>query len=172
MDPILVVGPRSGDIYCIGIHVPSILLWFSIMGRPRRDNGIVVEAAHSLMTLSLRTLPKSIFPYDVVPMTRLDHITKEQALMDLRVGGERDHQTMVRFKNSSIVSNYFDMECTGMGRSLVLEDEMYMRSIFMISKDIGCSWSQLPAHKWKLTLDMEWDVTYPMVRYEGADGPW
>jgi hypothetical protein len=46
------------------------------MGRPRRDNGIVVEAAHNLVKLAMTKIPKSIFPYEVVPMTRLDHISK------------------------------------------------------------------------------------------------
>lgn len=70
IDPVLVVAPRSGDTYCIGVHVPSILFWFSAMGRPRRDNGIVVETAHTLVSLAMRTIPKSVFPYEVVPTTR------------------------------------------------------------------------------------------------------
>jgi hypothetical protein len=79
-DPVLVVAPRSGEVYCLCVHVPSILWWFSAMGRPRRDNGIVVETAHTLMALAMRTIPKSLFPYDVVPTTRLDHVTKVHAL--------------------------------------------------------------------------------------------
>ena len=82
------------------VHVPSILWWFSAMGRPRRDNGIVVETAHTLVSLAMRTIPKSVFPYEMVPMTRLDHVTKEQAILDLRPsswgGNDRDHTTMIR----------------------------------------------------------------------------
>lgn len=71
--------------------------------------------------MAMRTIPKSVFPYDVVPMTRLDHITKEQALLDLRVGGEREHETIIRFKNTTIASQSFNMECPGKGRSKALE---------------------------------------------------
>lgn len=134
VDPVLVISPRTPDVFCMGIHAPSILWWFSAMGRPRRDMGILTETAHNLVAMAMRTLPKSVFPYDVVPLTRLDHITKEQAILDLRVGGDRDHATLIRFKNTTIVSQSFNMECMGKGRSKVLEDEMYMRGIYMLSE--------------------------------------
>lgn len=185
-DPILVVAPRSGDVFCICVHAPSMLLWFSIMGRPRRDNGIVVEAAHNLVKLAMTKIPKSIFPYDVVPMTRLDHITKGQVLMDLRPNSSssssiqqqqriaarkllqpREHETLIRYKSDS---GDFRMSCEGRGRSKALEDEMYMRSVYMISKDVGCAWNEVPIHKWKLTLDLSFGVTYPFIRYGGGGG--
>ena len=64
--------------YCIALRVWDVLLWFAIMRRPRRDVGICSDFANTLAELSVQLLPRSIFPYDLVPMTRLDHISKGQ----------------------------------------------------------------------------------------------
>ncbi len=64
--------------YCIALRIWDVLLWFAIMRRPRRDVGICSDFAHTLAECSIQLLPRSIFPYDLVPMTRLDHIDKEQ----------------------------------------------------------------------------------------------
>lgn len=47
-----------------------------------------------------------------------------------------------------------------------------MRSIYMLSADICCKWFELPVQKWKLTLDLSFDVTYPFIRYKNADSEW
>lgn len=138
-----------------------------------RDPGIVTEFSNTLVEFSMRTIPKSVFPYDVVPMTRLDPITKEQVVMDLRTGlsddhDERMHGTIIRFKNPSIVTNNFAAECPGMGRSKVLEDEMYMTTVFMIAKDIGCRWYEVPIDRWMISLNVAFDVSYPFIRYDNA----
>jgi hypothetical protein len=48
-------------------------------------------------------------------------LIQEQALLDLRPGAwgghDRDHTTLVRFKNTTIISQSFNMECQGRGRS-------------------------------------------------------
>jgi hypothetical protein len=49
---------------------------------------------------------------------------------------------------------------------------MYMRSIYMIAADIGSEWCDVPIHKWKLALDLAFDVTYPVMRYRNADSAW
>lgn len=107
---------------------------------------------------------------------RIDHVTKDQAILDLRPsswgGHDRDHTTIVRFRNSTITSQSFNMECSGRGRSMALEDEMYMRSIFMLATDVRCDWFNLPIHKWKLTLDVAFDVTYPFMRYRNTESSW
>ena len=67
--------------YCIALRIWDVLLWFSFMRRPRRDVGICADCAHTLAEVSMQLLPKSIFPYDLVPMTRLDPIDKKQVLI-------------------------------------------------------------------------------------------
>lgn len=64
--------------FCISLRIWDVLLWFAIMRRPRRDVGIMVDFAATLAEFSVHLLPKSIFPYDVVPMTRLDNVDKTQ----------------------------------------------------------------------------------------------
>ena len=77
-----------------------------------------------------------------------------------------------RFKNTTIVTESFNMECQGKGTSRVLEDEMFMRSIHMLAIDIGCEWFDVPVQKWPLSLDLAFDVTYPVMRYRNADSAW
>ena len=64
--------------YCLALRVWDALFWFAFMRRPRRDVGILSDVAHTFAEFSVQLLPKSIFPYDVVPMTRLDAIKKGQ----------------------------------------------------------------------------------------------
>lgn len=66
--------------YCIALRIPDVLLWFAIMRRPRRDVGLCSDFAHTLAEFSIQLLPRSIFPYDLVPMTRLDPINKSQVV--------------------------------------------------------------------------------------------
>jgi hypothetical protein len=115
IDTSLAIARLSGDVYGISLNIWSALLWFSLMKRPRRDPGIVNEFAHSLTTLSVKMLPKSVFPYPVVPMTRLDPFTGEQVVMDLRDNSDdtddRGDCPIIRFKNKSITGKNFVMEC-------------------------------------------------------------
>jgi hypothetical protein len=115
IDNALMVARLSSDVYAISINIWTALLWFSLMKRPRRDPGIINEFAHSLTSLSMKMLPKSIFPYTVVPMTRLDPFTGQQVILDLRDAADdtddRSDHPIIRFKNKSIVSNNFVMEC-------------------------------------------------------------
>jgi hypothetical protein len=64
--------------YCISLRIWDVLLWFAIMQRPRRDVGICSDFANTLAEYSVQLLPRSIFPYDLVPMTRLDPIERTQ----------------------------------------------------------------------------------------------
>lgn len=69
--------------FCISLRIWDALLWFSIMQRPRRDVGICADFANTLAECSVHLLPRSIFPYDVVPTTRVDHIDKTQVPMTI-----------------------------------------------------------------------------------------
>ena len=84
-DNILVVGNTTTDVHCISVRIWDVLLWFSIIKRPRRDVGIIVEFANTLVEYSMKLLPRSVFPFDMIPMSRLDHVTGEQVVMDLRI---------------------------------------------------------------------------------------
>ena len=67
--------------FCISLRIWDVLLWFAIMQRPRRDVGICADFANTLAEYSIQLLPRSVFPYDLVPMTRLDPIERSQARM-------------------------------------------------------------------------------------------
>lgn len=45
---------------------------------------------------------------------------------------------------------------------------MYMTSIFMIARDIGCKWNEVPIERWPVALNVAFDLSYPFVRYENA----
>jgi hypothetical protein len=67
--------------YCISVRIWDALLWFAIMRRPRRDVGICNDFANTLAEYSVQLLPRSIFPYDLVGMTRLDPIERTQVCL-------------------------------------------------------------------------------------------
>lgn len=56
--------------YCVALRIPDALLLMSLMQRPRRDVGIMTDFANSLAEYCIHLLPRSIFPFPVVPMTR------------------------------------------------------------------------------------------------------
>jgi hypothetical protein len=71
--------------YCIALRIWDVLLWFAIMQRPRRDVGICADFANTLAEYSIQLLPRSIFPFDLVPMTRIDPIQKTQVSTGVRL---------------------------------------------------------------------------------------
>ena len=64
--------------YCLALRVWDVLLWFAIMRRPRRDVGICADFANTLAECCMQLLPRSVFPFDKVPMTRLDPVDGSQ----------------------------------------------------------------------------------------------
>jgi hypothetical protein len=72
---------------------------------------------------------------------------------------------MIRFKNKSIITNNFVMECKGRNQSNVLEDEMYMSNILMLADTINCKWFEIPLGAWKTTLHLEYGICYPFTSY-------
>lgn len=69
----------SGDTeFCISLRIWDLLLWFAIMKRPRRDVGIMPEFAKTFAQYSMQLLPRSIFPFETVPMTRVDAVDRMQ----------------------------------------------------------------------------------------------
>jgi hypothetical protein len=61
---------------CISVRVWDALLWFAIMGRPRRDISVLTDFSKTLAQYCIQLLPRSIFPYDAVPMTRTDPVNE------------------------------------------------------------------------------------------------
>jgi hypothetical protein len=90
-DPVMLpskVTQPNGEIeYCIGLRVWDLLLWFAIVGRPRRDVGILTDFAKTMAQYSMQILPRSILPYSLVLMTRLDPVEKKQVVMDWHHSG-------------------------------------------------------------------------------------
>lgn len=83
MLPSKVIQP-SGEIeYCIGVRIPDLLLIMAAIGRPRLDVGILTDFCKTLSKYSMQVIPRSILPYSMVPMTRLDPVEKKQVVMDL-----------------------------------------------------------------------------------------
>jgi hypothetical protein len=83
-------------------------------------------------------------------------------------GADRTHGVIIRGKNLSIFSPTFKMECKGSELSGVLEDEMYMTSLIMMSADIQCPVRRFPIDRWPVTLGMSWGVCYPFHRFPNA----
>jgi|688.fasta_scaffold1145943_1 hypothetical protein len=72
--------------------------------------------------------------------------------------------------NPSIVSANFKLQCAGKVGAGVLEDEMFMSEIVMMSEDIGVKpWHKLPLHIIpSLNIFWEYGVCFPLVRYTAA----
>jgi hypothetical protein len=97
---------------------------------------------------------------------QVDSITNTQRVFEFAT--KREHGVIVRGKNLSIFSSNFKMDCKGFERSGVLEDEMYMTSLVMMSRDIQCEVRDCPIDKWPLTLSMSWGVCYPLHRFRNC----
>jgi hypothetical protein len=189
-DPVMLpskVAQPNGEIeYCIGLRVWDLLLWFAIIGRPRRDVGILTDFAKTMAQYSMQILPRSILPYSLVPMTRLDPVEKKQVVMDLQGnsnggggGGTASGISLsssssyvprplviVRPTNTSILTRNFKPDYEGLVGTKVLEDEMYMSEILEMSADLSLNWKQLPiAHLPTLNVHWEYGMCYPMGRY-------
>ena len=71
-----------------------------------------------------------------------------------------------RHINQGITTPNFKLQCGGKISTNVLEDEMYMSGIVMISQDMDIPWYQLPLDKCpSLEIFWEYDVFYPLSRY-------
>ena len=159
--------------YCISLRIWDVLLWFAIMQRPRRDVGICIDFANTLAECSIQLLPRSVFPFDLVPMTRIDPIERMQVLMETqfqveKYGGKVFRPAVIpRHINTSITTSNFKLECEGKICTKVLEDEMYMSEIIMASEDMGIKWNEFPVdHRPSLNIFWEYDVFYPMSLYK------
>ena len=162
---------------CMSLRVWDALLWFAIMGRPRRDVSVMADFCKTLTQYSMQLLPRSIFPYDTVPMTRTDAVNETQVFMDMQY--ELDDQDVLRIPrplviprpiDKDIVLPNFKLKCGGKIGSGVLEDEMFMSEIIMMSDDIGIkSWSRLPLHIIpSMNIFWEYGVCFPLIRYTEA----
>lgn len=60
--------------FCIALRFPDLLLFASLMQRPRRDMGMIKDFANTMAEYCMQLLPRSIFPFECVPMTRIDPI--------------------------------------------------------------------------------------------------
>ncbi len=171
-DPVMLPSkihmPGSNDMdYFVGIRVWDALLWFAILGRPRRDVGIMADFAKTLAQYCMQLLPRSVFPYSMVPMTRLDPIEKKQVIMDFQQGTEPRPLNVVRATNSGILTRNFKLECEGKISTKVLEDECYMSEIFEMAEDIELHrWKDIPLCELAGSLDIHWEygVCYPVGR--------
>jgi hypothetical protein len=70
VDPVACVGRVEHDIFCLGVRVWDILLFFSIMKRPRRDISLIEDVTSTFTEHMVSMLPISIFPYEIVPANK------------------------------------------------------------------------------------------------------
>jgi hypothetical protein len=188
VDPVGLIGRVDHDVYCYGVRLWDMLLFFAIMKRPRyllilvflaflviltwyyiffrRDVSLIEDVSATFTEHMISMLPMSIFPYNIVPANKVDSITNTQRMFDF--GQDRTHGVMIRGKNLSIFAPTFKMECKGNERSGVLEDEMYMTSLIMMSVEVGCDVRSFPIDKWPVTVAVSWGVCYPFHRYPEA----
>lgn len=75
VDPVACMGRVDIDIYCIGVRIWDILLFFALMKRPRRDIALIEDFSSSLTEHLISTLPSTIFPYNIVPANKVSFIT-------------------------------------------------------------------------------------------------
>lgn len=52
-------GTSSETEFCLSLRVWDVLLWFAIMGKPRRDVSIMTDFSKTLAQYSLQLLPRS-----------------------------------------------------------------------------------------------------------------
>ena len=178
-DPVMLptkINQPSGEVeYCIGLRVWDALFLLSIMGRPRMDVGILTDSAHTLAKYGMQIIPRSLFPYSMVPMTRLDPVEKKQVVMHMQGQEDEDDDSiyvprplvLTRGTNSSILTRNFKPDYEGMICTKVLEDEMFMSEILEMSSDLGLSeWKLLPISEiTSINIHWEYGVCYPLGRY-------
>jgi hypothetical protein len=71
-----------------------------------------------------------------------------------------------RHSNQGIVTSNFKLVCEGKVGTKVLEDEMYMSEIIMMSEDMDMKWYNFPLEQCpSLNIYWEYGVFYPMSRY-------
>jgi hypothetical protein len=71
VDPVACVGRIEHDVFCLGVRIWDILLFFSIMKRPRRDISLIEDVSSTFTEHMISMLPVSIFPYDIVPANKV-----------------------------------------------------------------------------------------------------
>lgn len=160
--------------YCVALRIPDALLIMALLQHPRRDVGIMNDFANSLAEYCMHLLPRSIFPFPVVPMTRQNpvHEPSPQVLMETQFNEKRHGGrifrpcVLPRPLNPGIVTPNFKLLCEGRVGTKVLEDEQYMSEIIMAAEDMGMPWQSFPVHR-SSTLNILWeyDVCYPMYPY-------
>ena len=126
VDHMVRTGKISSDIYVLSIRLWDVLLFFSLLQKPRRDPGIMNDMAFTLTRLAFKMLPKAVFPYDRVPMTRVDMVDSSQIVMNIRDNMTDSNETIIRFKNPSIVTSSFLMECRGHCQTSALEVSFFV----------------------------------------------
>lgn len=60
MLPTKLSGPHNTTEYCICLRVWDALLWCAIMGRPRRDTGIMADAAKTFAEYAVQVSAHSL----------------------------------------------------------------------------------------------------------------
>jgi hypothetical protein len=157
--------------FCISVRVWDLLLWFAIMRRPRRDVGIIADFAKTLAEFSMQLLPRSIFPYDLVPMTRIDPMSHANVLMDsqfdlAKYGGKIFRPAVIPRNVGKITNGTLSIICPGKVGTKVMEDEAYMSCILDQAFDMDIQFTDFPIDQSRaLTVHWEYGVSFPMHRY-------
>jgi len=169
VDPALQLAQIQADNYALALNAVDAILWFAMMRRPRRDFGMLQDTAHTITSLLFKLLPRSVFPYSMVPMGRLDPFTMTQVLLDLEENSlsTQDHrpQNIVRFHDASYMDKHFAIECPGFGKTGILEEEAFMETIMVVSSKLKVHWNDVPLTMWATRLALEPDRCYPFIRY-------
>lgn len=133
---------------------------------------MIKDFCNTLTECCIHLLPRSIFPFECVPMTRVDPIDDgRQVMMDNRFninkyGGRIFRPGVIpRNLNPWIVTPNFSLQCKGKIFSGVLEDEMYMSDIVSKALEMDIPWYKFPLDQCSSrSIYWEYGVSFPMCR--------
>lgn len=97
-DGIMRVSMLTSDTYCLSFRIWDLLLWASIMRRPRRDPGVLSDISHTFIQYIIQgCVPESLMPYDDFLTCRYDQCTGSISSISMFPDEPRP-ESLIRFK--------------------------------------------------------------------------
>lgn len=162
--PVLYLGRVNFETYCTGVYVWDMLLFFSIMRRPRRCITMLDDICETLTRHMFEThLPATVFPYRVTTFSKMDDLTGKNKVCVFDTHRRQDY--VIRRKTQ--FTENFRMQYPGVKKGRILEDEAHMSTLLAICSDLDIeNVFDFPiAAGWPVSLHLQEAKTYPFQRY-------